>query len=208
MYLSKVKCRTLQKMDLRLIMENESSTGFEQNLTILPSNYGLHITDAQERFSSAYVKLMCAAAKINYSESKTDNESIDIELIGKGFQGRWKKPRILAQLKCTSNYNYIDMNKQELSFPLPIKNYNDLRGIEDLPKILIVVFCPEDNNEWVQYSALQSNIRFSGYWVSLEKAPEMSNKTSVTVKIPFSQAFNNLTLIELMKQHSARGLMI
>ena len=41
----------------------ESSVSSE----LLLSSYGLHITDAQERFSSAYVKLMCAAAKINYS---------------------------------------------------------------------------------------------------------------------------------------------
>ncbi|TOJ94486.1 hypothetical protein CGI27_24440 [Vibrio parahaemolyticus] len=198
----------ISRLDLRIIMENESLVETGQSLARLPTSYGLHLTDAQERFSSAYVKLMCAAAKINYSEPTTDNESIDIELIGRGFQGRWKKPRILAQLKCTSNYKYIDMEKQELSFPLPIKNYNDLREVDDLPKILIVVFCPKDNQEWVQHSSLQSNVRFSGYWVSLEGEPEVSNKTNVTVKVPFSQAFNNLTLIELMKQYSARGLII
>ncbi len=195
-------------LDLRIIMENESLVETRQNLARLPGSYGLHITDAQERFSSAYVKLMCAAAKINYSEPTSDNESVDIELIGKGFQGRWKRPRILAQLKCTSNYKYIDMEKQELSFPLPIKNYNDLREVDDLPKILIVVFCPKDNHDWVQYSSLQSKVRFSGYWVSLEGEPAVNNKTSVIVKVPFTQAFNNLTLIELMEQYSARGLII
>ena len=189
-------------------MEDESVVEAGQNLARLPAFYGLHITAAKERFSSAYVKLMCAAAKINYSEPKTDNESIDIELIGKGFQGRWKKPRILAQLKCTSNYKYIDMEKQELSFPLSKKNYDDLREVDDLPKILIVVFCPDNNQEWVQHSSLKSNVRFSGYWVSLEGEPAVSNKDNITVKVPFSQAFNNLTLIELMEQYSVRGLMI
>ncbi|EGQ8512162.1 DUF4365 domain-containing protein [Vibrio parahaemolyticus] len=98
--------------------------------------------------------------------------------------------------------------RAEFSTTYNIKNYNDLREVDDLPKILIVVFCPKDNQEWVQHSSLQSNVRFSGYWVSLEGEPEVSNKTSVTVKVPFSQAFNNLTLIELMKQYSARGLII
>ncbi|WP_422102693.1 DUF4365 domain-containing protein [Vreelandella sp.] len=189
-------------------MENESIIDSRLSMNTLPSSYGLHITDAQERFSAAYVKLMCAAAKINYSEPKTDNESVDLELIGKGFQGKWKKPRILAQLKCTSNYNYVDMVNQELSYPLSLKNYNDLRESDDLPKILIVVFCPKNHTEWVQYSALQSKIRFSGYWVSLEGAPEVNNKKTVTVKVPFAQAFNNLTLIELMKVYSARGVMV
>ncbi|WP_300358812.1 DUF4365 domain-containing protein [uncultured Pseudoalteromonas sp.] len=172
------------------------------------TSYGLHITDAQERFSAAYVKLMCAAAKINYSEPKTDNESIDIELIGKGFSGKWKKTRVLAQLKCTSNYKYIDMEKQELSFPLSLKNYNDLRETDDLPKILIVVFCPKDHCEWIEYSALQTKVRFSGYWLSLEGLPTVENEKTVTVKIPFSQAFNNLTLIELMNYYSSKGITI
>lgn len=189
-------------MDIEKITESNVSSE-------LPlSSYGLHITDAQERFSSAYVKLMCAAAKINYSEPTTDNESIDIELIGKGFRGKWKRPRLLAQLKCTSNYKYIDLKNQELVFPLPLKNYNDLRETDDLPKILIVVFCPKDNSEWVEHSSLQSKIRFSGYWVSIEGYPEVPNTTNVTVRVPFSQAFNNLTLLELMASHSAKGIMI
>lgn len=189
-------------------MEIEKVVDNEVVAELALTSYGLHITDAQERFSAAYVKLMCAAAKINYSEPKTDNESIDIELIGKGFNGKWKKPRVLAQLKCTSNFKYIDMENQELSFPLPLKNYNDLRETDDLPKILIVVLCPKDHFEWLEYSALQTKVRFSGYWLSLEGFPAVKNTTTVTVKIPFSQAFNNLTLIELMAEHSAKGITI
>lgn len=189
-------------------METESILEIEKNSNIFSSSYGMHITDAQEKFSAAYVKLMCAAAKINYSQPSTDNESIDLELIGKGFKGNWKKPRILVQLKCTSNYKYIDMDNQVLSFPLPLKNYNDLRESDDLPKILIVVFCPKDNREWVQYSSLHSKVRFSGYWVSIQGKPEVKNKSTVTIKVPFSQEFNNVTLLALMEQYSAKGLKI
>ncbi|MEZ8274277.1 hypothetical protein AB6C54_24110 [Vibrio splendidus] len=66
------------------------------------SDIGMHITAAQEMFSYAYVKLMCASAKIKYSTSPVDDESVDIEFVGSGFKGKWKRPRILAQLKCTS----------------------------------------------------------------------------------------------------------
>lgn len=184
-----------------LVANTKDAVGF------VPSDYGIHITAAQERFSSAYVKLMCAAAKINYSEPKTDNESIDIEFIGCNFRGKWKRPRILAQLKCTSDYTMIDMKKQELKFSLSMKNYNDLREKDDLPKILIVVFCPENNNEWVETSSLQAKVRFSGYWVSIEGFPEVSNKERVTVRVPFSQPFDNNSLIELMENYSERGFL-
>ncbi|MEZ8273577.1 DUF4365 domain-containing protein [Vibrio splendidus] len=98
------------------------------------------------------------------------------------------------------------MKNQELVFKLPIKNYNDLREVDDLPKILIVVFCPKDHNEWVSHTCLKSEVRFSGYWTCIQGFPAVNNGTKVTVRIPFSQFFSNVSLIELMEKYSARGL--
>lgn len=167
---------------------------------------GLHITDAQELFSIAYVTAVCASAGVNHSVPKIDNESVDIELIGSGFPGKWKRPRVLAQLKCTTVCGYVNSENTAINYPLSIKNYNDLRETEDLPKILIVVFCPADPKTLVEWTPLSTKMRFSGYWVNLEGLPEVSNKSTVTVKVPFSQPFNNVTLIELLNEFSERGL--
>lgn len=167
---------------------------------------GLDIAAAKEQYSYAYVKAMCAAARVNYSEMRTDNESVDIELIGSGFSGKWSRPRILVQLKCTSRFEYIDQKMQTIRYPLSIKNYNDLRETGDLPKILVVVFCPQSSNEWVQWNPLSSQLRFSGYWTSLVGKPETPNKATISVDVPFSQPFNSVTLIELLKCLSKRGI--
>ncbi|WP_444886484.1 DUF4365 domain-containing protein [Microbulbifer sp. JMSA008] len=166
---------------------------------------GLDIAAAKEQYSYAYVKAMCAAAGVNYSEMRTDNESIDIELIGSGFSGKWKRPRVLAQLKCTSRFEYFDSKMQSIRYPLSIKNYNDLRETDDLPKILIVVFCPVASNEWVQWNPISSQLRFSGYWTRLVGEPEVPNKSTISVEVPFSQPFNNVTLIDLLKNLSEGG---
>lgn len=177
------------------------------NVEYIPSiDGGLDIAAAKERFSSAYVKAMCAAAKVNYNEPKDDDSSVDIEMVGRNFNGPWSRPRILAQLKCTSNSNYIDMKNQVLKFPLPIKNYNDLRETHDLPKILIVVYCPTDCDSWIDWSALGTKLRFSGYWLSIEGREEVTNGTSVTVEVPFKQEFNHTTLLELLNRLSERGI--
>ncbi len=177
---------------------------------IAPNTYvdngGLHKTQAQEALSVAYVRAMCAAARVNISTLDVDNESNDITLVGQGFKGQWKRPKIIVQLKSTSNDKYLDIKNQVLNYPLSIKNYNDLRETDDLPKILVVLFSPIDNNEWIQWSALGSKLRFSGYWVSLAGKPEVSNKTNVTVKVPLKQAFHTDSLLSLLNYHSEKGI--
>ena len=167
---------------------------------------GLHISNAKENLSVAYVKAMCAAACVNFSTVDTDNESNDITLVGQNFNGKWKRPRLIVQLKTTSKLSYVDHDNQQLHYPLSIKNYNDLRETDDLPKILVVLLCPENNSEWVHWSALGTKIRFSAYWVDLAGKQAVPNKSTVTVQIPLEQEFNSITILELLNHHSERGV--
>lgn len=107
------------------------------------------------------------------------------------------------QLKCTeamSNRNGY------FSFPLPIKNYNDLRG-DDLhvPRILVVVFVPDTLESWLEQSEEQLLMKHCAYWVSLRDAPGTTNKTSVTVHLPRVQQFTVESLRSMMRIIGNRG---
>ena len=60
-----------------------------------------------------------------------------------------KRPRIEFQLKATSQ----DVLKADhVAFPLPIKNYDDLRVETITARILIVLVMPENEIEWLECS--------------------------------------------------------
>ncbi len=55
-----------------------------------------------------------------------------------------------------------------LTFPLPIKNYNDLRVEAVIPRILIVLLMPEADALWMSQSEEELCLRRCAYWLSLE----------------------------------------
>lgn len=92
----------------------------------------MEITQKKEQFNVAYISALAAQVGINTSKPTVDDDSVDMILIGKGFQGRVRNPQIDLQLKCTSQ----DLIQGDtLSYPLSKKNYDDLRGI---------IFCHPD----------------------------------------------------------------
>lgn len=99
-------------------------------------------------------------------------------------------------MKCTVAPSYVN---GDLHFPLPIKNYNDLRPTDVLvPRILIVVVTHASTAKWIEVSPPDSTIRECGYWLSLRGMPPTSNTTSVTVTIPLGNKFTPNSLTALM----------
>ena len=84
-------------------------------------------------------------------------------------------------------------------FPLPRKNYDDLRSIGTVPLILIVVVLPGDSVEsWLNQSEDELCMRRCGYWLSLEGRADAGNVSTVTVHVPRRNVFDGTQLAELM----------
>jgi hypothetical protein len=152
----------------------------------------MHPNTRKERFSLAYIAAIAAKAGFDLVEPPVDVDSIDGALIC--HAGR--RPRIEFQAKATARDLLGD---NEIAFPLPVKNYDDLRLDVIIPRYLIVVVLPENDADWLSHSEDELILRHCGYWTSLAGLPDTDNKTSVTVRIPRAQQLNPDALRTLMQ---------
>lgn len=147
----------------------------------------------KERFSLAFIEAVASKAGFYVDEPRVDYDSVDGTL--KADFGR--RPRIDFQAKATSQ----DIVRQRnLHFPLPIKNYDDLRTDPINPRLLIVVLMPEDDSEWLSQSSEELCLRHCAYWTSLRGRPPTRNRSTVTIQIPVGNIFSSEQLSELMRK--------
>lgn len=123
---------------------------------------------------------------------------------------KFRNPHIQFQLKCSSQEDLFEKEQEDIDFPLPKKNYIDLRG-EDVifPRYLIVVHVPKNDDEWIAYNSegSQMALKHCAYWMSIRKFKEVKNKKSKTINIPKSQIFNSRSL-SLLMYLTSRGIFI
>jgi len=149
----------------------------------------------KEEFSLAYVRAVATVAGYHTSRPEYDQDSVDLSIASVGSKGTSHSPRLDIQAKCTSRN--IDTDKT-INFPLPLKNYDDLRANVMVPRILIVVTVPTDISDWLTQSEEQLILKYCGYWKSLSGLPATDNATSVTVSLPRSQIFSPPALQDIM----------
>ena len=148
--------------------------------------------DRKERFSLAYISAVAAHAGYVFSErTGPDKDSVDGRIEGDEDRG----PRIEFQAKATSR---DVLRARELVFPLPLKNYDDLRRDVIVPRLLIVVLMPVHDEEWLVHNEDELRLRHCAYWISLAGRPAVTNRRTVSVRIPRSQVFDTAQLRELM----------
>ena len=150
----------------------------------------------KELFSLAYINAVAAHAGFQVCEPKIDFDGIDGTLMGDEGQ----RPRIEFQAKGTSREI---LKEDHLAYPLAVDTYEKLRANTIIPRILIVVLIPEEENEWVAHSEEELLLRHCGYWRSFSGEPASENQTSVTVHIPRTNVFESNQLIELMNRMQA-----
>jgi hypothetical protein len=145
------------------------------------------LSQRKEQFSIAYLHAVASVAGYRTSRPNVDDDSVDWSIKARGLHGRLRSPQVDLQLKCTER---MESRNGYFSFPLPIKNYNDLRGTDvHVPRILVVVFVPDALDLWLEQSEEQLMMKHCAYWASLRDAPETTNTTSVTVQVPRAQQF-------------------
>ncbi len=142
----------------------------------------------KEQFSKAYVSAVAAQAGCNMARPDIDDDSIDVLLMAKDLRGCVRtRAQIDIQLKCTAS---CSLDKHDISFALPLKNFNDLRVDVIVPRLLVVVCVPQDCDDWTVQSEHELILRHCAYWYSLFDVAETDNTSTVTVHIPKKNIFS------------------
>ena len=152
-----------------------------------------------EQLSLAYIRAVAADAGYQVHRPETDFDSVD-GFLTSDVGGR---ARIDFQAKATTR---DIVQAGSIRFPLPIKNYDDLRADTMVPRILIVLLMPECDDNWLAQTDEKLCLRRCTYWLSLAGMPPSSNASSVTVHIPVANAFDRTQLDDLMN-NAASGRM-
>lgn len=161
--------------------------------------------DAQkEQFSRAYVQAFAAVAGFTWSQPSVDDDSVDMTISARGGCGTIRSPKLDLQLKCHSQ---DAISRTDFSFPLKIKNYDDLRDESVMvPRILILVIVPHRVADWISHSESELALRRCGYWVSLRGLPASPNTTTVSVTFHRYQQFHSDGVVQLMQRIGAGEL--
>ena len=150
-----------------------------------------------EQLSLAYIRTVAANVGYQVTRPEPDVDSVDGVLMA----SFGRRPRIDFQAKATTQ----DISRgTELRFPLPTKNYNELRADTRTPRVLIVLLMPGEQSDWIRHTNSELCLRRCAYWLSLEDWPSTPNRDTVTVPIPATNVFNSRKLVDLM-QMAERG---
>ena len=158
----------------------------------------------KEQFSRAYVQAVAAVSGYTWSQPSVDDDSIDLTLAAKGGGGTIRSPKLDLQLKCHAGQVPTD---NQFSFPVKLKNYDDLRNTTVLvPRILVIVLVPDLVSDWLSFSESELALRRSGYWVSLRGLQSSTNTTNVTVNVSRTRPFSPTELSAIMARIGSGSL--
>lgn len=155
----------------------------------------LTVPDQKEQLSLLYVKALAARAGFGTSAPKLDRDSVDLCI----HAGGPRRPALDLQLKATSVLD--EPRAGFVPFRLTIKNYSDLRGETQTPRLLVVFELPRDESRWMTVTAEELVLRRRAYWLSLQQGyAEDAGQQTVTVRIPERNVFDVEALRELMER--------
>jgi hypothetical protein len=160
--------------------------------------------EQKQQLSIAYVHAVAAAAGCVCQVIAVDLDSVDVVLTARGWlhpAATFRSPWLALQLKATA----CDLLREEtLAFPLPVKNYDELREASAMPRLLVVLLLPADPGRWLEQSDECMVTRHCAYWLSLLGQPALPNQRTVTVHLPRTQRLTPAALRGLMENASRR----
>ena len=147
----------------------------------------------KEQLSLAYIRAVAATVGYQVTRPEPDVDSVDGVLMA----SFGRRPRIEFQAKATTQ---DILRGDALRFPLPVKNYNELRADTRTPRILIVFLMPADKSQWLRQTNDELCLQRCAYWLSLENYSATINAETVTVPIPVLNVFDSNQLEDLMEK--------
>ena len=144
-----------------------------------------------EQHSLTYVRAVAASAGYQVTRPEPDVDSVD----GVISSPLGRRPKIDFQAKATTR----DMLRDGLvHFPLPVKNYNELRAETISPRILVALLMPSDNRDWTAQTEEELCMRYCAYWHCLEGSPDTPNTSNITVYVPTTNILSVNQLTNMM----------
>ena len=157
----------------------------------------------ESELSLAYLHAVAAKASFAVDVPHIDTDSVDATISAKGkvdASSLKHSPRIEVQLKASIN---ASPNAQsEISYSLPLKNYDDLRADTVVPRLLILLVLPNDDAEWLEHTGDSLILRKCAYYLNLKGFPASKNVGHQTVHIPVNNELSPASLRALMVKAS------
>lgn len=151
----------------------------------------------KSRLSLACIEAVASQAGFHVTETKVDEDSVDGTFLG----DFGRRPRIEFQAKATAR----DLARNGvIRYPLPMKNYDDLRVESITPRILIIMLMPDDPDDWIEQTDEAFCARHGVYWTSILGAPDSANTESVTVYVPMANMLDREQLDRMMRRAERR----
>lgn len=154
--------------------------------------------DVKEELSLAYVHAVASRAGFAVETIRKDRDSVDLKIMARGrlhAAATLESPELSVQLKATQR----DLPPgEDPYFDLPVHNYADLSKRTMVPRILVVLFMPNDETQWVTVTDEALTMRRSAFWMSLLGASPSPNATTHRVRLPQNQAFEPVILRDLL----------
>lgn len=158
----------------------------------------------KEELSRAYIRSIAAINKFSCTKPEIDDDSVDFQIAASAKltpESILRSPRLEIQLKATIDKPSA---KKPITFDMPIKNYNDLRGETDVKRLFVVYIMPKNIEDWVSHHEEHLITRKTAYWLNIKGYPVVANKTKVRVHIPRDNVLSPRTLKEIMIKISKR----
>ena len=169
----------------------------------------MDIEKIKEDLSICYLKTIAAVRGITVERIEHNEDSVDVVIkkvlnIDKNVSFN---SQISVQLKATSSKSQYGIGKQEISYKLKVKNYNDLCMPATMPSMLALLILPEEMEEWTKWTPDELMIKGKMFWLSLQNQKVSDNKDNVTVKIPKENILNADTIENLIKKAAEEGIL-
>jgi hypothetical protein len=167
---------------------------------LLEKGWGMSLSDNDIKSELSYAYLHAVAARTGFSCEHVgrhrDATGVDAVL---GVRERLRPDSLLTdftidvQLKATSEPH--ELRDGCYSFTLKVDQYDRLRLTAiGSPRLLMVLFLPEEPDQWLIHTEAELLTRRCSYWVNLYGAPESPNRSKQTVYLP---AGNRLSVEQL-----------
>lgn len=158
--------------------------------------------EQKQQLSVAYVHAVAARAGFTCQVQAVDIDSVDVIVSASGKvhdQSVVRSPRLDVQLKASSS---LVLKQDDLVFPLPRKNYDDLRAYRLVPIILVVLVLPRDPTQCLEITENCMISRHCAYWTSMRGMAGSRNTRSVSIRMPRSRPFSVDQVQEMMRRIS------
>jgi hypothetical protein len=162
---------------------------------------GVAVPDVRYRgaFAESYVRTLALAAGLNVLRPEIDDDGIDAMIRYSGAVGPLASPGIDVQIKSWSSpsgsagaWHYDGLNQQQ---------YNQLVGDSQMPRYLVLVIVPSDQNRLAELHAEGLLLRHHAYYTSLAGQPRVANPStgsSRRVQVPKANLLTPAALRELL----------